>query len=243
MPAVCRALHSCGSSYRSVRFAIRCMTPRMIVAAQDPHVNQFQKPTGQRGRALLARMNRFHSKLTDWGLAHVSIGKNYTILDVGCGGGRTVNKLAAIATEGKVWGVDYSEESVAATERTNARRIKAGGVKVRQSSVSQLPFERNTFDLVTAVETHYFWPDLHKDLQEIFRVLKPAGTFLLIAEVYVSAHTTAAELMKKYPDLAGMTVLTPDEHCDSLVRAGFSDVVVTEETNHGWISVTGKKPS
>lgn len=150
------------------------------MAAQDLHENQFQKPTGQQGRALLARMNRFHSKLTDWGLARLSIGKRYAILDVGCGGGRTVNKLAAIAAEGKVWGVDYSEESVAATERTNARRIKADGVEVRRASVSQLPFEQNTFDLVTAVETHYFWPDLHKDMQGIFRVLKHGGTFLLV---------------------------------------------------------------
>lgn len=211
------------------------------MAAKKPHVNQFQKPAGQRGRALLARMNKFHSKLTDWGLAHVSIGKNYTILDVGCGGGRTVSKLAAIAMEGKVWGVDYSEESVSATKRINARRIKTGGVEACQASVSQLPFERNTFDLVTAVETHYFWPNLHEDLREIFRVLKPGGTFLLIAEVYVSANTTAAELMKKYPDLAGMTVLTPDEHRESLVKAGFSDVAIAEETNRGWISVTGKK--
>ncbi|MGH9687511.1 MAG: class I SAM-dependent methyltransferase [Candidatus Acidiferrales bacterium] len=205
-------------------------------------MNQFQKPTGQPGRALLARMNRFHSKLTDWGLARVSIEKHYAILDVGCGGGRTVNKLAAIATEGKVCGIDYSEESVAATRRTNARRIEAGDVQVRQASVSQLPFAQNTFDLITAVETHYFWPDLHKDMQEIFRVLKAGGTFLLIAEVYKTANTTSAELLEKYPDLAGMTVLTPDEHRLSLVNAGFSDVVVAEETNNGWVSVIGKKP-
>ena len=42
-----------------------------------------------------------------------------TILDVGCGGGRTVSKLAATATQGKVYGVDCSDESLAA-KRTNA---------------------------------------------------------------------------------------------------------------------------
>jgi fibrillarin-like rRNA methylase len=51
-------------------------------------------------------MNSSHSKLTDWGLEHISIENNETILDVGCGGGRTVSKLAAIATQGKVYGVD-----------------------------------------------------------------------------------------------------------------------------------------
>ena len=57
------------------------------------------------------------------GLEHVSIGNRCTILDVGCGGGRTVDKLAAIATQGKVYGIDYSGESVAATKKTNGRWI------------------------------------------------------------------------------------------------------------------------
>ena len=99
-------------------------------------------------------MNAHHSDLTDWGLANISVGSQYTILDVGCGGGRTLNKLAA-ATGGKVYGVDYSEESVAASKRTNARWMEMGRVEVRHGSVSQLPFPERTFELVTAVETHF----------------------------------------------------------------------------------------
>jgi ubiquinone/menaquinone biosynthesis C-methylase UbiE len=129
-------------------------------------------------------MNASHSKITDWGLAHISVEKNHTILDIGCGGGRTISKLAAIATEGRVYGVDYSEESVAATRRTNARWIEASRVEIRQASASQLPFPNNTFDLITAVETHYFWPDLPANMHEVFRVLKPGGPFIVIAEVY-----------------------------------------------------------
>jgi ubiquinone/menaquinone biosynthesis C-methylase UbiE len=56
-------------------------------------------------------MNSRHSKVTDWGLSHVSVEKNATVLDVGCGGGRTISKLAAIVTHGKVYGVDFSKES------------------------------------------------------------------------------------------------------------------------------------
>ena len=102
-------------------------------------------------------MNASHSKLTDWGLKHIAIEDHYTILDVGCGGGRTVNKLAAIATQGKVYGIDFSEESVAATKSTNARWIDLGRVEVRHGSVSQLPFADGMLNLVTAVETHFWW--------------------------------------------------------------------------------------
>jgi len=100
-------------------------------------------------------MNSTHSKLTDWGLKHILIKDHDTILDVGCGGGRTVSKLAAVATQGKVHGVDYSEESVAATKRMNARWIDLGRVEIRHASVSRLPFPDGMFDLVTAVETYF----------------------------------------------------------------------------------------
>jgi len=203
--------------------------------------NQCQKPTGWLGRFTLWRMNASHSKLTDWGLAHISVEKNHTILDIGCGGGRTISKLAAIATEGKVYGVDYSEESVRATRRTNARWIEAGRVEIRQASVSQLPFPSNTFDLITAVETHYFWPDLPANMHEVFRVLKPGGPFMVIAEVYKGATTTAARLLEKYPELTGMTLLTADEHRGLFTNAGYSDVQVIEERKKGWVCAVGIK--
>jgi hypothetical protein len=36
------------------------------------------------------------AKLTDWGLEHISVEKHHTILDVGCGGGKTVSKQEAL---------------------------------------------------------------------------------------------------------------------------------------------------
>jgi hypothetical protein len=103
--------------------------------------NQCKKPRGWLGRLILWNMNSRHSGVTDWGLAHVSIAPDDTILDAGCGGGRTLSKLAERATKGKVYGVDYSEASVAASKRTNARWIEMGRVEVRRASVSQLPGE------------------------------------------------------------------------------------------------------
>ena len=76
-----------------------------------PRRNQCQKPQGWLGRIFLWNMNSRHSRVTDWGLSHVDIEKQYTILDVGCGGGRTLSKLAAEAIEGRVYGVDHSQES------------------------------------------------------------------------------------------------------------------------------------
>jgi ubiquinone/menaquinone biosynthesis C-methylase UbiE len=212
------------------------------MASQNTPANQCSKPTGWFGRFTLWRMNSSHSKLTDWGLEHFSIENHHTILDVGCGGGRTVSKLAAIATQGKVYGVDYSEESVAATKRTNARWIDLGCAEIRHGSVSQLPFPDAMFDLVTAVETHFWWPNLSADMRKLFRVLKPGGTLALIAEVYKGANTTVSRLAEKYASRTGMTLLSVDEHRELFTTAAFSNVQVVEERHKGWICAIGGKP-
>ncbi|HXW91033.1 MAG TPA: class I SAM-dependent methyltransferase [Terriglobales bacterium] len=187
-------------------------------------------------------MNSRHSKVTDWGLAQVAIEKHFTILDVGCGGGRTLTKLAGTATEGKVYGVDHSEESVATSKRTNARWIDRERVDVRHGSVSQLPFQDGMFDLVTAVETHFWWSNLPADFREIYRVLKPGGKLIVIAEVYKGANTTAAKLLERYASRTGLTLLDVEEHRALFVNAGYSEVHIIAERDKGWISGIGRRP-
>lgn len=204
-------------------------------------VNQCQKPTGWLGRFVLWNMNSRHSKVTDWGLSHISIEKHDTILDVGCGGGKTVGKLAAIATQGKVYGVDYSKDSVAVASRTNRQWTDMGRVEIREGSVSQLPFSEDTFDLVTAVETHFWWPDLAADMREVLRVLKPGGTLILIAEIYKGANTMVARLAEKHASRTGMTLLSVNDHRELYTNAGYRDVQVIEKRDKGWICGRGTK--
>ena len=212
------------------------------MAGRNAPVNQCSKPTGWLGRITLWRMNASHSKLTDWGLKQISVENHHTILDVGCGGGRTVSKLAAIATQGKVHGIDVSEASVAATKRTNAQWIDLGRVEIRQGTVSQLPFADGIFNLVTAVETHFWWADLPNDMRELLRVLKPGGTLILIAEVYKGMTTGTGKLAEKYASRTGMTLLSVAEHRELFSNTGYSDVRVVEKRENGWICGIGRKP-
>lgn len=194
------------------------------------------------GRFVLWNMNSRHSKVTDWGLSHVIIEKHYTILDAGCGGGRTVSKLATMAREGKVHGVDYSNESVATATRINKQWIGQGRVEIREASVLQLPFPENVFDLVTAVETHFWWSDLPGAMREVLRVLKPGGTVVIIAEIYKGADTRVAKLAEKYLPLSGMAMLSVDEHRDLLGVTGYTDIQITTEPQKGWICCVARKP-
>jgi len=211
--------------------------------AAPARASQCRKPKGWLGRIVLRNMNSRHSRLTDWGLGFAVIGAQSTILDVGCGGGRAISKLAAKAPGAKVHGLDHSPESVAVARRLNATAIQAGRVEIREGCVSQLPYATGKFDLVTAVETHFFWPDLPNDVGEIVRVLSPGGTFLLIAEIYAGANTTTAKLCEKYAPLTGMTLLTPGGHRGLLEAAGLQDVQIATVPKRGWICCTGKKPA
>ena len=206
-----------------------------------PRETQCKKPTGLFGRLTLWRMNKSHSKLTDWGLTHTTVESRFTVLDVGCGGGRTVSKLAAMAAQGKVHGIDYSEESVAASRRYNTQAIRAGRVEIHLVDVGKLPFPDNTYDLVTGVETHFWWPDIAAGLREIRRVLKPGGTLILIAEVYKGADAIMSRLCEKQAPISGIKMLTPDEHRDLLASAGFAGVRIDALAAKGWLTAQGRK--
>ena len=199
-----------------------------------------RKPLGLPGKLSLLLMNRRHSAVTDWGLGHVHIAPHFTILDVGCGGGRTIDKLATLASAGRVSGIDISNQSVLVSRKTNARWIAAGRVDIQQAAVSKLPFTDAQFDLVTAVETHYYWPDPIADLREIARVLKPGGRICLIAEVYKGE--TFSALLQPAMKLIGARYLTVDEHRALLAAAGFAEIAIDTERRKGWIAVVGTKP-
>ena len=190
---------------------------------------------------MLARsMNASHGKLTQWGLSHVAIARDFTMLDVGCGGGRTLETLVSAAPDGKVFGLDYSPASVAVARNRNSASIERGCVDIQHGSVSQLPFPDGAFDLVTAVETHYYWPDLPRNVREVMRVLKPGGTFLIIAETYRGRRNDWL-YMPAMRLLLRATYLTAEEHRRLLADAGYRDVDVVVEKSRGWICATGRR--
>ncbi len=202
-------------------------------------INQCRKPHGWLGRFFLWEMAGRHGRVTNWGLSQVAIEKHFVTLDIGCGAGHTISKLAAIVSEGKAYGIDYSAASVAAASKTNRQSIKDGHIEIQRGSVSKLPFPDCMFDLVTAVETHYYWPDLVSDLREIQRVLKPGGKLLIIAEAYKRGRIDPTQAAMK---LLRAAYLTANEHRECLAAAGYSDFQIIEERRQGWICAIGEKP-
>ena len=202
-------------------------------------MDQYRCPTGLRGRLVAASMNRHHKELTTWGLAKVEIGADFVILDVGCGGGKTVSRLAELGLKGKVYGIDYSADMVKYSRNVNKKLIAQNRVEIVEGSVEEMDFPDSYFDLVTAFETYYFWHNLPAALQEIERVLKPNGTLLVVSEmvqdgVYEVEH---AKLIEQ----THVCLLPLEEIRNVLCFAGFVDVQVITKADSPWNAFLAKK--
>ncbi len=195
---------------------------------------------GRQGKIVASLMNRAHKPLTTWGLTHATIQLDYTILDVGCGGGKTINRLAEMTPQGKVFGVDYSADMVEYAKKLNRKLVEHGRVEIVEGSADKTGQPDGFFDLVTACETYYFWPSLPAAFEEILRVLKPNGTFLIISEMVKDgvSDVKRADLIKK----THVQLVKLDDIVSMLGSAGFVDVEVDRKPNSAWNTVTAKKP-
>ena len=92
-------------------------------------------------------------------------------------------------------------------------------VFVQLGSAAELPYEEGTFDLVTAVETVYFWPNLPGCVKGIHRVLKSGGHFAIMVEV-VDTDSKWTNVVE------GMTAYTPEQLKALLDDAGFAQTEI-----------------
>ena len=198
-----------------------------------------RKPQGEEGKAMLERMNRSHYEVTGWALDHWKIQKNDQVLDIGCGGGMTLHRMAEQLTTGHATGVDYSGVSVAESGKLNEESVKEGKVTVLEASVEKLPFEDDTFDKIITVESFYFWPDPQENLKEVRRVLKKGGTFLLVADIYENGHLTG----QQKENIARYELFNPteEEFREIFTKAGFAKVKIHTRDGENWICVEGHK--
>ncbi|MCR5822551.1 MAG: class I SAM-dependent methyltransferase [Bacteroidales bacterium] len=197
-----------------------------------------RKPEGLFGRMMVNGMNGgSHARMAEWGLSHITLAYDANALDVGCGGGANVARLLNRCPKGTVTGIDYSPVSVKKSTEVNAAAIAAGRCKVLEGSAVALPFEADSFDLVTAFETVYFWPEIEKCFVRVHRTLKDGGHFLIVNED--DGLTGNNEKWEKL--IEGMHTYTPDELRTHLANAGFRDITVHGNDQNHWLAVVSTK--
>jgi len=179
---------------------------------------------------LLTASNLWNTPLSLWGLSRIDIPEDAEILDIGCCGGKNLERLTKLAPKGHVSGMDESFRAVDFAFRLNEEAIGEGRCQVYEGSADILPFGAGKFDLVVVEDTFFFWEDPAKC------VMKAEGKILLLL-----SKGGLAPLDKFFAALIpGMQAYGRDDIRDLLEDAGFRDVETASRL--GALVVTAVKP-
>lgn len=189
------------------------------------------KPRGRTGYIAGVLMNIFQTRpyISIIDRDNTRIGD--TLLDIGCGGGAFINTLIKKKKIRQAWGIDHSEKMIELASKKNRNLLSKGVVHLESAAADSLPFPDEMFDTVTAMETIQFWTRLDRAVDEVHRVLKPQGLFLVI---------------NRYPQedspwYQKMQLKNPAEYRSLLEQHGIDVKKIDTEQKRGWIIVKGRK--
>ena len=103
------------------------------------------------------------------------------VLDVGCGAGWLSSLLAEQVPEGRVVGIDVSDEMIRHARRRNARLENVISVV---GEAEQIPWDADFFTHAISVESAYYWPNPARAAAELFRILREGGSAWIVMNYY-----------------------------------------------------------
>ena len=202
--------------------------------------SRYSNPRGEEGVRTLEEMNEHHRPLTEWALSFLPEVTVDSILDVGCGGGMMISILAKKYPKAMIVGMDISETSVRYAREYNRELIENKRCMIEQASVSRIPCDDCTFDLVVSCESYFFWPDLVRDMEEACRVVSLGGRIAIISEAY--PHPDFEERNKKCEEMCGAKFRS-NEYMKALIGSFGFDVEVRTVEENNWVVFIGRKTS
>jgi arsenite methyltransferase len=163
-------------------------------------------------------MERDHLPITLPVLEKMGLTATENVLDVGCGSGWLARLLAKKVPEGRVVGMDVSDEMIRVARRTSP---DSENILYATGEVGEIPWEANFFNHAISVESAYYWPEPGAGIREIFRVLRPGGH----AWILINYYRDNLHCHQWGPLLAVPTqLLLAEEWAEFLREAGFAEV-------------------
>jgi arsenite methyltransferase len=142
-------------------------------------MSQFARPHGLLAGVFAAVMNGGNKQVNLRSLEALDVKPGQRVLEVGFGGGATLEVLLKDKECGYVGGLDASPEMVRAAGRRFASWIAEGRMAVRQGTAEEIPWPDAEFDRALSVNSLFYWPDPARAVREIRRVLRPGGVLVL----------------------------------------------------------------
>jgi ubiquinone/menaquinone biosynthesis C-methylase UbiE len=170
-----------------------------------------------------------------------------TLLDIGCGPGYLAAEIARRYPALDVIGLDISPDML----KLAARNLPSGRVKLLLGDAAALPLENESVDSVVSSASLHHWEDVPAAFNEIYRVLRPGGRFLIMDLRRDTAGLSffiarilnifaPAELKRTQGALGSLyTAFTPAELAAFLAPLDFKETEVTGGL--AWMLATGIK--
>lgn len=103
------------------------------------------------------------------------------VLDLGCGSGWLSRRIGKSVSDGRVVGMDISDEMIRIARRNS---VDQQHLMFVVGEVAEIPWEGNFFSHAISVESAYYWPNPAAGIKEVFRVLRPGGSAWILINYY-----------------------------------------------------------
>jgi ubiquinone/menaquinone biosynthesis C-methylase UbiE len=187
----------------------------------------------ERGARYDRRWRRYNARthdLVEPRVRRLGLPAGARLLDVGCGTGLLLARLAPTLPGAFLAGVDRDPAML-----TQARSRLPDGAILR-ASAGALPFAPASFDAAVSSSSLHFWPDPGAGLRELHRILRPGGRLVLLDW---SADPLTMRLLERWVrlrDPAHRRIVSGAELAGLLEGAGFTGVRVTRHRSHAlWV--------
>ncbi|HET7155886.1 MAG TPA: class I SAM-dependent methyltransferase, partial [Hyphomicrobiaceae bacterium] len=117
----------------------------------------------------------------------VKPGPHWQALDIATGAGHTAAAFAPHVA--RVIASDVTDEMLAEARKLAAAKGLAN-METASADAEALPFEDGRFDLVTCRIAPHHFPDIPMFVGQVWRVLKPGGTFALVDNIAPDTEST-----------------------------------------------------
>ena len=163
-------------------------------------------------------MERGHRPVGEQAIARMQVESDARVLDVGCGSGWATRLLAGSAINGRVTGIDISDEMVRVAREASQSYTN---VDFEVASAEQLPFNNNEFTQAFSMESLYYYQNIPRALSEIHRVLRSDGLFVAVVDLYWENEAT-----HQWIDTLNVPVelLSVDDYRSLFIDAGFTNI-------------------
>ena len=187
-----------------------------VLHSQDQKLQQEFNQWASAGRG--DAMEDHHSDITDQTLAVMELQPSDRVLDLGCGTGWASRRLAKMAPNGEVVGIDVADEML---RRAQQASTGISNVRYVWGSAERIPAPDNSFDKVLSVESFYYYADQGRALDELYRVLAPGGSLFILINLYSDNRYSLLWVDElKVP----VQVRSEAEYLDLLRQHGFAQV-------------------